>query len=256
MEVTSYKPGTPSWVDVSSTDLPATVEFLTQLFGWNATDMGEEAGHYTLFDQGGKRVSAAGPKMQGDPGPATWTTYITVADADETVAKAKAAGGSVFVEPMDVFDAGRMAILADPTGGVFAIWQPGETIGAELVNEPNSLCWNELTVSEPDDVMPFYSELFGWTVVKHDDPFPYRELHLDGKPIGGCMQMNENFPPGLPTHWMTYFAVADCDATADSAKSLGGSVHVGPMDIPVGRMAMIGDPGGAVCAVIKLERPM
>ena len=256
MEVTKHAPGTPSWVDVSSTNLSATIEFLKELFGWNATDMGEEAGHYTMFDVGGKSVAAAGPKMPGDPSPSAWTTYITVDSADDTVAKAKAAGGSVLLEPMDVFDAGRMAILADPSGGVFAIWQPGRTIGAELVNEPNSLSWNELTVREPDSVLPFYSDLFGWTVVKHDDPFPYRELHLDGKPIGGCMQMNENFPPGLPTHWMVYFAVADCDAMANRARSLGGTVHVEPMDIPVGRMAVIQDPGGAVCAVIKLERPM
>ena len=159
--------------------------------------------------------------MPGDPSPSAWTTYITVANADDTVAKAKAGGGSVMVEPMDVFDAGRMAILADPSGGVFAIWQPGTTIGAQLVNEPNSLCWNELTVREPDAVLPFYSDLFGWTVVKHEDPFPYRELHLDGKPIGGCMQMDENFPPGLPTHWMVYFAVADCDADRRSRQVAG-----------------------------------
>jgi uncharacterized protein len=256
MEVTKYEPGTPSWVDVSSTNLSATVEFLKELFGWSATDMGEEAGHYTLFDIGGKTVAAAGPKMPDDPSPPAWTTYISVASADETVAKAKAAGGSVLMEPMDVFDAGRMAILADPSGGVFAIWQPGKTIGAQLVNEPNSLSWNELTVRDPDSVLPFYSSLFGWTVVKHEDPVPYRELHLQGKPIGGCMQMDDNFPPGLPTHWLTYFAVADCDATAERVKSLGGTVHVEPMDIPVGRMAVIQEPGGAVCAVIKLERPM
>ena len=256
MEVTKHAPGTPSWVDVSSTNLSATVEFLKELFGWNATDLGEEAGHYTMFDQAGKTVTAAGPKMANDPGPPAWTTYVTVANADETVAKAKASGGNVLVEPMDVFEAGRMAILADPSGGVFAIWQPGQTIGAELVNEPNSLCWNELTVREPDDVLPFYSDLFGWSVVKHDDPFPYRELQLDGRSIGGCMQMNENFPPGLPTHWMVYFAVADCDATVARAKALGGTIHVEPMDTPVGRMALIGDPGGAVCAVIKLDRPL
>jgi len=257
MEVTKYAPGTPSWVDVSSTDLPATVEFLVALFGWNANDMGEEAGHYTLFDVGGKRVSAAGPKMPDDPSPSAWTTYITVTSVDDTTARAKANGGSVLYAPMDVMgDVGRMAIIADPSGGVFAIWEPGTTIGAELVNEPNSLSWNELTVRDPDAVLPFYSDLFGWTVVKHDDPFPYRELHLDGKPIGGCMQMDENFPPGLPTHWMAYFAVADCDATADRVKALGGHVHAGPMDIPVGRMAVIMEPGGAVCSVIKLERPM
>ncbi|HEX6656875.1 MAG TPA: VOC family protein, partial [Ilumatobacter sp.] len=103
MEVTKYAPGTPSWVDVSSTNLSATIEFLKELFGWNATDMGEEAGHYTMFDVGGKSVAAAGPKMPGDPSPSAWTTYITVDSADDTVGKAKAAGGSVLLEPMDVF---------------------------------------------------------------------------------------------------------------------------------------------------------
>ena len=256
MEVTKYAPGTPSWVDVSSTNLSATIEFLKELFGWNATDMGEDAGHYTMFDVGGKQVAAASPKMPGDSSPSAWTTYITVADTDETVAKAKERGGSVLFEPMDVFDAGRMAVLADPSGGVFAVWQPGTSIGAELVNEPNSLSWNELTVRDPDSVLPFYSDLFGWTVVKHDDPFPYRELQLDGKSIAGCMQMNENFPPDLPTHWMVYFAVADCDATAERAKALGGTVMMEPKDTPVGRFALIQEPGGAVCAVIKLERPL
>jgi hypothetical protein len=218
--------------------------------------MGEEAGHYTMFDIGGKSVTAASPKMPGDPSPSAWTTYVTVANTDETVAKAKEAGGNVLLEPMDVFDAGRFAIIADPSGGVFAIWQSGTSIGAQLVNEPNTLCWNELTVRDPDAVLPFYTDLFGWTVVKHEQPFVYRELQLDGKSIGGCMQMDDNFPPGLPTHWLAYFAVADCNATAERAKSLGGTVHVEPMDTPVGQMAVIQEPSGAVCAVIKLERPM
>jgi predicted enzyme related to lactoylglutathione lyase len=256
MEVTAYAPGTPSWIDVTTADLPATVEFLKELFGWNAVDMGEQAGHYTMFDIGGKRVAAASAQMPDDAGPSAWTTYVTVADADATAAKAKELGGTVLMAPMDVFDAGRMAVLSDPTGGVFAIWQPGTSIGAELVNEPNTLCWNELNTRDPDALLPFYRSLFDWEVVKQEagDGMTYRELRLDGRRLAGCIQMDEKWPEGLPTHWMVYFAVEDCDATAARAKSLGGVVHVEPSDIPVGRFAIIQDPGGAVCSVITLKR--
>jgi predicted enzyme related to lactoylglutathione lyase len=258
MQVTKYEPGTPSWADVSSTNLSATVEFYNKLFGWSTLDMGEQAGHYTMFQIDGKSVAAAGPKMPDDTSPSAWTTYVTVADADLTVAQAKAAGGMVIVEPMDVFDAGRMAIIADPTGGVFAVWQPGTSIGAERVNEPNTMCWNELTARDVDTLLPFYSTLFGWDVVKHDGDgqMTYRELHLSGKPVGGCIEMDANWPAGMPTHWMVYFAVDDCDAAAERAKALGGTVHVEPTDIPVGRFAVIQEPAGAVCSVIKLTRPM
>ncbi len=257
MEVTKYAPGTPSWVDVSSADLAATVEFLRELFGWSATDMGEDAGHYTMFDIGGRQVAAAGPRMPDDPTPSAWTTYITVDDAAATLALATEHGGTVLMGPMDVFDAGTMAIVADPSGGVFAVWQPNQTIGAQLVNEPNALCWNELTTRDADGLLRFYSTLFGWEVVKQEgDGMTYRELHLDGRRIAGCIEMDDKWPPGLPTHWMVYFAVDDCDATAARAKALGGTVHVEPTDIPVGRFAVIQDPGGAVCSVIALNAVM
>lgn len=254
MEVTSYAPGTPSWVDVSSTNLSATVEFLRELFGWTAVDMGEESGHYTMFDVDGKHVAAASPKAPGDTSPSAWTTYITVADVDATAAAARESGGSVLMDPMDVFDAGRMALLADPSGGVFAIWQAGRTIGAQLVNEPNTLCWNELNVRDPDRVLPFYVGLFGWNVVEQevDGRVVYRELCLGDRRVAGCIQMDEKWPASMPTHWMTYFAVADCDRAAERARALGGIVHVEPNDIPAGRFSLVQEPGGAVFAVIQL----
>lgn len=256
MEVSAHAPGTPSWIDVTTADLSATVEFLKELFGWNAVDTGEQAGHYTMFDIGGKRVAAASPQMPDATGPSEWTTYITVADADATFAMAGELGATTLVAPMDVFDAGRMAVLRDPTGGDFAIWQPGASIGAELVNEPNSLCWNELVTRDPDALLPFYSSLFGWEVVMQEagDGTTYRVLELEGRPVAGCIQMDDKWPEGLPTHWMVYFAVEDCDASAERARSLGGVVHVEPTDIPVGRFAIIQDPGGAVCSVMALDR--
>ena len=242
MEVTKYAPGTPSWVDVSSADLVGTVEFLRELFGWSATDMGEDAGHYTMFDIGGRQVAAAGPKMPGDPTPSAWTTYITVDDAAPRWPSPRQHGGDVLMGPMDVFDAGTMAIVADPSGGVFAVWQPKQTIGAQLVNEPNALCWNELTTRDADGaarVLLGAVRLGGRQAGgrRHDVPraAPRRRR------IAGCIEMDDKWPPGLPTHWMVYFAVDDCDATAARAKALGGTVHVEPTDIPVGPVRR--DPG-------------
>jgi predicted enzyme related to lactoylglutathione lyase len=253
MQRTSYPPGTPNWVDVTSPDIGSCARFYCDLFGWNATDLGEEAGHYHLFDLDGKRVAAGGPSMMGEATPPAWMTYISVADADATLWAIETNGGSVLMPGMDVFDAGRMGVARDPLGGVFAVWQPGTTIGAELVNVPNTWSWNELTTRNADELLTFYSAIFGWTVEKIDaGGIVYRELRLDGRRIAGCMQMDENWPPDLPTHWMVYFAVADCDAAAAKVTELGGTVHVPPTDLPVGRFAVVQDPQGAAFSLIML----
>ena len=142
-EVAKYAPGTPSWVDLSSPDLEASARFYRELFGWTAQASEDpEARGYTMLQQGGKNVAGMGPAQPGQP-PA-WTSYVTVEDADAAAKRVEAAGGSVLLPPMDVMDVGRMAIFADPAGAVIAVWQPRSHKGADLVNEPNSLCWNEL----------------------------------------------------------------------------------------------------------------
>ena len=254
-ERTSYPPGSPCWVDVSSSDVPRAAEFYSSLFGWDATDLGEDAGHYTMFDIGGQRVAALGPKTDGDATPAAWTMYVTVTDVDATLSKIEAAGGSILMPSMDVFDAGRMGIARDPLGGVFALWQPGTAIGAELVNAPNTWCWSELTTRNADELLTFYSAVFGCAVEKLvGDDLLYREIQLDGRRVAGCIEIDDNWPPDLPTHWMNYFAVEDCDAAAAKVGQLGGTVHMPPTDIPVGRFSVVQDPTGAVFSVIKLDR--
>ena len=252
MEVTSYAPGTPNWVDVSSGDLPVTVAFYQALFGWDAADQGEEAGHYTMFEIDGKPVAAAGPKMSDD-GPPSWTTYISVTDVDATAAAITANGGTVIVPPMDVMDVGRMACAFDPGGTFFSVWQPKLHIGAVVVNEPNTWCWNELTCRGADELLEFYCAVFGWTIHKNEGQgFVYREIMVDGRSVAGCMEMEgDQWPAELPNHWMSYFAVADCDATAARAAELGGTVHVPPFDIPMGRISVLTDPTGAVFSIIR-----
>lgn len=146
-----------------------------------------------------------------------------------------------------------MAVLADPTGAVIGLWQPKEHIGAEVVNEPGALTWNELLTPDVDKAAAFYNTLFGWTAkTEQMGPMTYTELQLDGQSIAGAMP-----PPmdGIPPHWGIYFAVADTDATVADAKARGATVMAEPMDIPPGRMAVLADPQGAMFNMIK-SNPM
>jgi predicted enzyme related to lactoylglutathione lyase len=255
-EMTAYEPGTPSWVDLGSPDLPVSIAFYGRLFGWEAQDAGPDSGGYHMFTLRGKYVAGLGPLMAEGQPPA-WTTYISVADADATVAAAGAASGAVIMPPMDVFDSGRMAILADPTGAIISLWQPNKHIGAQLVNEPGTLCWNELMTRDPDAAIEFYEKVFGWKAHASTDASPdmnYTEFKLNDRSIAGMMPMGDDFPAEIPANWLVYFAVADCDEAVSVVESAGGSVAMAPMDIPaIGRFATVTDPAGAVFSVIKLN---
>jgi predicted enzyme related to lactoylglutathione lyase len=193
-------------------------------------------------------------KMQPEQ-PTAWATYISVADADQTAEKVKAAGGSVVVEPMDVMDIGRMAFFADPTGAVFGVWQPKSFAGADLVNEPGSLCWNEVMTRDADAGKAFYTSVFGWEAGRPEfegAPESYTVWQLDGKNVGGMMQMSdEYFPAEIPPHWGVCFAVADCDATVAKARELGATITNGPVSMPIGRFAGLIDPQGASFTVMQ-----
>lgn len=244
----SYAPGTPSWCDLSTSDVDGAARFYGGMFGWTAHDAGPDAGGYRMFTLRDKYVAGLGPNMA--PGPSHWTTYVTVADADATTATARSAGATVHVEPMDVLDVGRMAIFADPTGAAIAVWQPRLHHGAQLVNEPNTMCWNELLTRDVDAAKTFYKKVFQWEVRSGGE---YNEWLLGGDSIGGMMTMPPMVPAEVPAHWGVYFAVESCDGAVARASELGGSVMVGPMDIEPGRFATLSDPQGATFSVIALK---
>jgi predicted enzyme related to lactoylglutathione lyase len=253
MEKSSYTPGTPSWVDLSTPDTSAAAAFYGGLFGWEVEESGPEFGGYRMANLRGRPVAGIGPQMQ--PGvPPNWATYVDTADADATAKAVAEAGGQTFVAPMDVMDVGRMAVFADPTGAAFGIWQAGKHTGAGIVNEPVSLSWNELATREPDKAIAFYRDVFGWQPMTHEmGPSSYTEFLLDGPgSIAGMMPLDDSFPAEMPAHWRVYFAVADTDATAAKATELGGAVQVPPMDIPQGRIAALADPQGAMFNVITM----
>jgi uncharacterized protein len=252
-----FPPGTPSWVELSSPDADASAAFYGALMDWAATQPGpvEETGGYRMFQQGDQRIAGLMPHMQ-EGQPTAWATYVSVADADQAAERVKAAGGSVIVEPMDVMDIGRMAFFADPAGAVFGVWQPRAFAGADLVNEPNSLCWNEVLTRDAAAGKAFYPAVFGWTASRPSfagAPESYTVWERDGAPVGGMMEMSEEwFPPEVPPHWSVCFAVADCDATVAKARELGATVTNEPMDMPIGRFAGLVDPQGAAFTVMQM----
>jgi predicted enzyme related to lactoylglutathione lyase len=256
-EITTYRPGTPSWVEFSSPDLDASIEFYGGLFGWDVPEPenAEQTGGYRLAMKGGRPASGMMPQMQ-EGQPSAWTTYVSVEDAEETAAAVTDAGGTVLAEPMEVMDLGTMAVFADPTGAIFGVWQPGTFAGAGVVNEPGAISWNELNTRDLAGAKEFYGSVFGWSFRDDDmgEAGSYTTILLGESMVGGILDMAEReVPEMVPAHWQVYFAVEDTDATIEAAKGSGGGVMVEPIDIPAGRFAILTDPHGASFAVIALS---
>lgn len=246
-EMTSYEHGVPSWVDLGTPDLQAGLSFYTELFGWEGQDMGEEAGHYTIVSKDGKQVAAISPAQ--DPGPPRWTMYINVTDLDAVAKKAESAGATAIVAPMDVMTAGRMAIFKDTTGALVAAWQPGDHLGAQLVNEAGAFTWSELSTSAMAKSKAFYSAVFDWGWGGADE---YAEAQVAGRTVCGVMPRRPEMPAAIPDSWLVYFGATDVDQDVKTAVALGAKVMVDPTDIPgTGRFAVLLDPQSAPFALFK-----
>ncbi len=256
-EVQKHEPGMFCWVELATKDGPAAKEFYKSLFDWGVNDIPNDAGTYSMVQKRGKDAGALyqqGPEEMGIP--PHWNSYVCVDSADETAAKAKKLGATVILGPFDVMEHGRMAVVSDPTGAVFSLWEPKKHIGAQVVGEPSSFCWNELYTSDAKKAGDFYASLFGWS--REPMPTPMGEYTIFKKgdaQAAGMMEISEEMR-GMPPHWMVYFAVDDSDRTVEKAKGMGAQIMVPPTDIPnIGRFAILNDPQGADFAVIRLEPP-
>jgi len=248
----SYAQGTPNWVDLQTTDQAAAKAFYGGVFGWTYDDQPMDAGAvYSIAKIGDGQVAAIAPQspeLKAAGAPAMWNTYLAVESVDDATAKVGPAGGTVAMEPFDVMDAGRMSFVLDPCGAAIAFWQANQHIGSSLVNEPGAVIWNELITDNPAAVT-FYEQVLGVTTTTVDmGGNKYTMFQVGGKEVGGTT------PPqmaGVPNHWHVYFSVADADATAAKIKQLGGSVLVEPFDTPIGKMAVVADPQGAVFSLFQ-----
>jgi len=243
-----------------SPDIEASKAFYTSVFGWDADDQLDDDGNriYVMFTLGGKSVAGLGgqPPGMGEM-PAIWNSYIATADVAATAERVTAAGGSVMMPPMQVMEAGEMAIFTDPVGAAFSVWKAGQHIGAEVCNEPNTYSWNELMTRDVDAALKFYGDVFGWTY-EAQDMGPMGTYHLiaggEHGGLGGIMAMPPDLPAQVPNHWGVYFTVTDAAVAVAAITGAGGQIVNGPMTIPgVGTMATAHDPAGGSFSVMQPE---
>jgi predicted enzyme related to lactoylglutathione lyase len=269
---TEHPHGTFSWADLSTDDFEGAKTFYGGLFGWDFDDMptgegdgdgdgegdgngdgdGDEAMLYSMAKLDGKAVGAV---FKGDGSlPVHWNSYVTVDDVDAMPEKVKAAGGEVTAEPFDVMESvGRMAVIQDPTGAFLNLWEAKDNIGAQLVNVPGALTWNDLNTTDPQKATDFYGEVFGWTFDKIPDVTEYWVIKNGDRSNGGVRPIDNSQPGDVPAHWLPYFACSDLDDALAKVEELGGRKFFGPLDLPSGRIAVVADPQGGAFALFSGE---
>ncbi|TJZ54375.1 VOC family protein [Streptomyces piniterrae] len=255
-----YSPGTPCWVDLAAPDQQAALDFYSAVFGWTGEIGPADTGGYSVCHLNDKPVAGimAAVPMEDQPAPPTvWTTYLASTNVDATSEAIGSAGGTVVMPVMDVMKFGRMCIAADPTGAVFGVWEALEFPGAGIVNEHGAVVWNQLNTTDRDAAAAFYETAFGIKAeaMEVEGAEGYFALKVDDRPVGGMTSMPPELPAGTPSHWLTYFAVADADGTVAKVTAAGGSVLKEPFDMVAGRMAIVTDQQGATFAVIT-PKPM
>lgn len=252
-----YAPGQFCRVDLNARDPDAARVFYSGLFGWTGEFAGRAAaaGPYERFLLDGRVVAGMGrmsDAMRAAGSPSVWISYVRVDDVDAIVAEAERLGATVRMPATDISDAGRMAMIDDPTGASLAFWQPGFDHGAEVVTRPGAVCWNELATPDPAAAATFYGELLGWAYRDNPRaPAPYRLIVNGDRPAGGMLRMTAEWGD-TPAHWIVHFAVADADDAAERTRALGGEVRHGPFDVAAGRLLVCRDNQGATFHALEL----
>ncbi|MCW2926064.1 MAG: cfp30B [Thermoleophilia bacterium] len=246
------------WADLQAHDVKAAVEFYGRTLGWEFREEHDAEGTIVYWTALlGKQTVAGVGEMPGEAVaggmPSAWTNYVTVDDAAATCATATQLGGRVLMGPMEVMDQGTMAIVLDPTGAAFGLWQNGRHTGADAVNQPSTYTWAELYSSDVDQATAFYAALFGWTAAPMVEGGDYLVLSNDGHQMAGLMPKPAEMGDA-PDAWVTYYGVADVMAAKAEVTAAGGTVLWGPTQTGPGTTIGVQDPQGAVVHFIEMEQ--
>ncbi|NLU65748.1 VOC family protein [Streptomyces sp. HNM0574] len=248
-----HTPGKPCWASLLVHGLADCQDFYRELFGWEFRPGPQQMGPYVRALAEGHEVAGLGQMKPGVHHRAAWLPYLASDDADATAARIHECGGTVAVGPLDAEEEGRIAIVSDPVGAAFGVWQGGAHIGLKpsAAGAPGTPVWYELVTVETSFAGKFYGSVFGHhaeAVVSGE--FDYLTLHVGGEPVAGVHGVGEELPRDKGPHWKTYFSVADTDAAARTAQRIGGRVVEPPRDSPYGRLATLADREGAEFCVI------
>ncbi|MCM3299257.1 VOC family protein [Streptomyces pseudogriseolus] len=258
MLTTRFVDGAPCWIDVATPDPDGTASFYRELFGWSYRSAGPEGGGYGFLERAGRIVAGCAP-LTGGQDPTAWTVYFRSADADATADAVRSARGSVPVPPVTVGEQGRSAVLADPMGAAFGVWQPGRREGLEAAGQAGCLCWAELYTPDIARAAAFYHKVLGWETSAVSFPggvytsFSPRDTGEEGA-FGGMVPLADDPVEAEESrpHWLPYIGAEDPDAVVARAAELGGRVRMPATSVPgVGRLARLEDPYGARFAVLR-----
>jgi uncharacterized protein len=248
MTARSHPPvGAPCWTDLWTSDVDGSRRFYEEIFGWEAQEPSPEFGGYFMFHRDGVPVAGGMGDMGDMQADDSWKIYLATPDASGTTAAVEAHGGAVRMGVNPVADLGNQAVLADPTGAGFGIWEPVTFPGFTVLDEPGSPSWFELHTNSYRAALDFYRTVFGWQVdvLSDNDDFRYATVvDSSGTQLAGVLDAPW-LADGAQGGWTTYWETADVDATAADVARLGGKVIDGPTDTPYGRMATVTDPNGA-----------
>ncbi|MCH8611557.1 VOC family protein [Arsenicicoccus dermatophilus] len=254
IRMTPWPQGTPCWPDLMADDPASASRFYEQLFGWETTQ-GPDG--YAFMTSGGLRVAGIGPKPRGAEWPAVWTTYLAVDDVYLTIAHAKAEGATELLPPTTLPGMATIALLTEPSGAHFGLWEPAPLNGIERYNEEHAPVWNELMVRDHEDAMGYYSEVFGFSFEEFTEPdgsFAYATMITpSGRLVAGLGQIGEEYGEEYRAHWMTYFFAEDPRAAAARCTQLGGTVLMDVTEGPFGELAVLSGPQGEIFSVIRPE---
>lgn len=225
-------------MDAQLPDVAAGRRFYGELFGWTFRDA-PGGSVWALRD--GEPVAGLGRKTDGRM-PTVWTVYFATPDIEGLADRIWAAGGQVVTAPMPVADLGTSALVTDPEGAVFALWEPAGHQGFGVRHKPGAFAWAELYARDTEAANTFYGGLF------HDALFG-----PGSHPDFGRAPVADVFPAEMPPHFLVHFQVADCEAALGTVGRLGGRVQAPPFETSYGKVAVVTDNQGASFAV--LERP-
>lgn len=245
--------GAPNWLDLSTSDVPASCEFYTRLLGWTLDEVDEDHTDFIGFLMNGELIAGTMAKEVEAQYPDSWSVYLATSDAEATARRAEAIGAQIILGSTPVEDLGNFVIMIDPTGAEIGAWEPKVHRGFAYIDEPGAPCWFELWTRDFDAAVEFYRSVFDWTVdtTAGSPKRRYARLVSDGAGLAGVMEMTDRIPPEVPAHWVVHFEVLDVEAAVVSVDELGGSV-MGPIeDSPFGRFVTCADTTGAMFTLVQ-----